>query len=386
MARNDEPQSVSDASTILAVERTLVAHERTLLAWIRTAVSLSRKIIMRGCRYCRRSLSWALAVYAIISIDVGVASAQDASDQSTQSLAAAAQNPVAATYSLPLQNNTYFNAGPNHDKTANVLNIQPVLPFPLGNWNLISRTIAPLIYVPSIGAGGIGGGSLGEDTAAENVGPRGIPETFGLGDINQTFFLSPAAPSAFIWGAGPSFNLPTATEHFLGSGKFSIGPSEVGLVMPKPWVFGMLVRQLFSVAGPSGRTDVNQTLLQPFANYNFPNGWYLTTSPVITANWSVDASQRWSVPIGGGIGKIFRIGTQPINASLQTYDYVERPQGGAKLGNSLPGAVLVSSMKGLPVGRSSGCSVRQAASAVGRRVKAKRRPEPIGGGLSIGER
>lgn len=252
-----------------------------------------------------------------------------AAQESTEGLAAAAQNPVAAMYSLPFQNNTYFNAGPNHDKTANILNVQPVLPFTFGDWNLISRTIAPLIYLPRVGAGGIGSGSLGDDTTAENVGPSGIPETFGLGDINQTFFLSPAAPSAFIWGAGPSFNLPTASEHFLGSGKFSIGPSAVGLVMPKPWVFGMLVRQLFSVAGPSGRTDVNQTLLQPFANYNLPDGWYLTSSPVITANWSAGSGQRWSLPIGGGAGKIFRIGTQPINASFQVYDYVERPSGGA---------------------------------------------------------
>jgi hypothetical protein len=250
-----------------------------------------------------------------------------AAQDSTSALAAAAQNPVAAMYSLPLQNNTYFDAGPNHDKTPNVLNIQPVLPFTVGNWNIISRTIAPLIYLPKISAGGIGA-DLGDDTTATS-GPFGTPESFGLGDINQTFFLSPAAPSDFIWGVGPSFNLPTATEHFLGSGKFSIGPSAVGLVMPKPWAIGLLARQLFSVIGPSGRTDVNQTLLQPFINYNLPDGWYLTTSPVITANWSTASSQRWSVPIGGGAGKIFRIGGQPINASLQAYDYVQRPSGAA---------------------------------------------------------
>lgn len=205
-------------------------------------------------------------------------------------------------YSLPFQNNTYFGAGPDHNKTANVLNIQPVLPFTVGDWNIISRTIAPLIYIPRVNGGGIGGGSLGEDTTAANTGPLGIPETFGLGDINQSFYFSPAAASNFIWGVGPSFNLPTTTDHFIGSGKFSIGPAAVGLVMPKPWVVGLLARQLFSVVGPRGRTDVNQTLLQPFVNYNLPGGWYLVTSPIITANWSANSSQRWNVPIGGGAG------------------------------------------------------------------------------------
>jgi hypothetical protein len=250
--------------------------------------------------------------------------AQQAGEDSTQALAAAAQNPVAAVYSLPLQNNTYFGAGPNHDKTYDVLNIQPVLPFTVGDWNIISRTIAPLIYVPAVRTG-IGTATLDEDTTSASAGPAGIPETFGLGDINQSFYFSPAAPGQFIWGAGPSFDLPTATERFIGSGKLSVGPSAVGLVMPRPWVFGALVRQLNSIAGPNGRTDVNQTLLNPFVNYNLPDGWYLTSSPVITANWSADSSQRWSVPIGGGVGKIFKIANQPINASFQAFDYVEHP-------------------------------------------------------------
>jgi hypothetical protein len=115
--------------------------------------------------------------------------------ESTEALAAAAQNPVAAMYSLPFQNNTYFGAGPNHDKTLNVLNIQPVLPFTVGDWNIISRTIAPLIYVPGINSGFGGADALGEETTAAGAGPRGIPQTFGIGDINQTFYFSPVAPS-----------------------------------------------------------------------------------------------------------------------------------------------------------------------------------------------
>jgi hypothetical protein len=273
----------------------------------------------------QRTLILAITLTVTIASTAGrYAKAQE----STEALAAAAQNPVAAMYSLPFQNSTYFGAGPNHDKTANVLNIQPVLPFTVGDWNIISRTIAPLIYVPSVKTGF--GASLGDDTTDANVGPRGLPQAFGLGDINQTFYFSPAAPSDFIWGAGPSISLPTATSNVIGAGKVSVGPAAVGLMMPKPWVIGMLARQLFSVAGPTGRADVNQTLLQPFVTYNLPEGWYVTSSPVITANWSADSSQRWSVPMGGGAGKLFRIGGQPINATLQAYDYVERPSFGPK--------------------------------------------------------
>src|SRR5262244_953449 len=126
-----------------------------------------------------RSLA-GLAAGGIFTVCTGLASTQ--AQQSTEELAAAAQNPVAAMYSLPFQNNTYFDAGPNHDKTANVLNIQPVLPFNVGNWNIISRTIAPLISLPSITAG------LEDVTTAT----PSSSDPFGLGDINQTFYFSPA--------------------------------------------------------------------------------------------------------------------------------------------------------------------------------------------------
>ena len=240
-------------------------------------------------------------------------------EDSTGDLAVAAQNPLAAMYSLPFQNNIYGDAGPSHNKTANVLNIQPVLPFTTGNWNIISRTIAPLIYLPSFATGL-------DDTSTNST--VGTGSKFGLGDINQSFYFSPAAAKDFIWGVGPSFTLPTATDRILGAGKVSIGPAAVALVTPKPWVIGLLARQLWSVAGPEGRKDVNQMLLQPFVNYNLPEGWYLVSSPIITANWTAESSQRWTVPLGGGVGKIFKVAGQPMNASLQGFDYVERPTAG----------------------------------------------------------
>jgi hypothetical protein len=239
--------------------------------------------------------------------------------ESTQDLAAAAQNPVAAMCSLPFQNSIYGGAGPNHDATANVLNIQPVIPITVGDRSIISRTITPLIYLPSL-----------------TTGPSDITEQslfsgshFGLGDINQSFYFSPAKTDGLIWGLGPSVNLPTATATPLGSAKFSLGPAAVALAMPKPWVIGTLVRQLFSVARPSNRPNVSKLLLQAFVNYNMEAGWYLVSSPIIIANW-LAPSNKWAYPVGGGVGKIFRIGQQPMNASLQAFDYVASPIGGPR--------------------------------------------------------
>ena len=146
-----------------------------------------------------------------------------------------------------------------------------------------------------------------------------------MGDINPSFFLSPANPGAFIWGVGPTFTLPTATDWRLGSGKFSLGPTAVALTMQGPWVLGVLANNQWSVAG-WGEKDVNQLLVQPFVNYNLGDGWYLTTSPIMTSNWEARSSDHWTVPVGAGVGKLFKVGKLPINTSLQAYYNVEKPK------------------------------------------------------------
>jgi hypothetical protein len=193
-------------------------------------------------------------VMAALGVAAALLHPAPAAAQPGQDLAAAAQNPVAAMYSLPFQNNTFFGVGPSGNDTANVLNIQPVIPMSLGRWNIISRTIAPLVYLPDL-TGGL------PEFAGTQIG-RG--SQFGLGDINQSFYFSPADARALIWGVGPTFTFPTATDRSLGSGQFSMGVAGVALVMPKPWVIGLLARQQWSVAGPDGREEVNQLLLQPF--------------------------------------------------------------------------------------------------------------------------
>jgi len=149
----------------------------------------------------------------------------------------------------------------------------------------------------------------------------------GLGDINYSVFLSPAKPGKIIWGIGPSLMMDTATDDQLGSGKWSAGPTAVVLIQPKPWTLGLLGRQLWSFAGDSDRASVNQLLLEPFINYNLAKGWYLITDMILTANWQADSSNRWTIPLGGGVGKMFEIGSQKMNTKLEAYYNVVKPNG-----------------------------------------------------------
>jgi hypothetical protein len=228
---------------------------------------------------------------------------------------AAAQNPISSMVSLPLKL-TFDNGADNGD--ANFFNINPVYPVRVGDWNLVNRALVPLIDAPG-GVSGLPG--------IPNPEPSNSGREFGLGDINYSLFVSPVKYDKVIWGIGPSITLPTATDSQLGSEKWSIGPTAVALTQVKWGSIGMLARQLWSFAGTSGRKNVNQLLVEPFVNYNLDKGWYLVTDMVITSNWEASSSNRWTVPIGGGVGRIFKIGDQAINAKAEAYYNVEKPTG-----------------------------------------------------------
>ena len=223
-----------------------------------------------------------------------------------EDLQKASQNPIADLVSLPFQSNTNFNSGP-FNRTQEVLNIQPVVPMHLNeDWNVISRTIVPVVSQPN---------------------PLINSSTNGIGDITQSLFLSPVNPGKLIWGVGPVFTVPSASDPILGTGKVLFGPTAVLLTTPGHWVIGVLLNNQWSVGGDPLRPAVNTFLAQPFVNYNMAHGWYLTTSPVITANWLAAPGEKWTVPIGGGFGRVFRVGDQPVNAQVQAFYNVERPTG-----------------------------------------------------------
>jgi opacity protein-like surface antigen len=221
-----------------------------------------------------------------------------------EDLAKKSQNPIADLVSVPFQSNTNFNAGP-FNRTQEVLNIQPVVPLHLnGDWNVISRTIVPVISQPD---------------------PVHNSNTNGIGDITQSLFLSPSHPGPLIWGVGPVFTVPSATDPILGQGKVLFGPTVVLLTTPGHWVIGVLANNQWSVGGDPLRRNVNEMLVQPFVNYNMEHGWFLTTSPVITADWLAAPGQQWTVPVGGGIGRVFKLGDQPMSAYVSGYYNAIRP-------------------------------------------------------------
>jgi opacity protein-like surface antigen len=216
------------------------------------------------------------------------------------------QNPIADLVSLPFQSNTNFNSGP-FNRTQEVLNIQPAVPMHLNeDWNVISRTIVPLVSQPE---------------------PVVDSNTNGIGDITQSLFLSPVNPGKLIWGVGPVFTVPSASDPILGTGRVLFGPTAVFLMTPGHWVLGVLLNNQWSVGGNSLRPAVNTGLAQPFVNYNMEHGWYLTTSPIITVNWLAASGEKWTVPVGGGFGRVFRLGDQPVNAQIAAYYNAVRPSG-----------------------------------------------------------
>jgi len=245
-------------------------------------------------------------VFAMAAVQAMAQSKGEA--ENTEALQRASQNPVANMISIPLQSNFNFGVGPQ-DKMQYVGNIQPVVPFhATESWNVITRTIVPFVYQPELAPG--------------------VGDVFGLGDIQFTAFLSPAKPGGIIWGVGPIVQMPSGTDDSITSGKWAAGPSAVALKMDGHWVYGVLANYLSSFAGQSDRGAVSQWLIQPFVNYNMADGWYLTSAPIITANMMIDNSDRWTVPIGGGVGRIVRVGMLPVNISLQGYYNVATPDAG----------------------------------------------------------
>ena len=265
-----------------------------------------------------QTLSALLSILALTSSTICLGeedkpSETQASQENTSEgeLAKKTQNPVADLISVPFQNNFNFNAGP-YNQTQTVINIQPVIPIHLSeDFNLITRTILPIVDQPD---------------------PASNTSQFGLGNLNTTLFLSPAKSKAVTWGAGPVFGFPTKTNNLLGSDTFTVGPSAVVVAMSKHWVIGALANKQWSIGDSAPNQRVNALLIQPFINYKLSEGWYLTTSSVITANWEAfgsNSSDRWVIPIGGGFGKIVKTGGPPLNMNLQGYYNAVNPTQGS---------------------------------------------------------
>ena len=256
----------------------------------------------------------------LLTLAVAVtAQAQDAATAKSNDeaeLAKKLQNPVAALISVPIQNNWDFGFGPAESMKYTV-NIQPVVPIGISDdWNLIIRTIMPEIYQEALVNNPKAPASLRESHA-------------GLGDITQSFFLSPKAPvGGWILGAGPVGYYPTATESELGQGKLGFGPTVVALQQSHGFTYGILANHIWSVAG-WGDQDVNSTFLQPFLSYTTKTYTTFGLNTESTYNWQ---TSQWTVPINASIQQLIKIGKQPIAFQFGYRYYAQRPSEGPEWG------------------------------------------------------
>jgi hypothetical protein len=203
-----------------------------------------------------------------------------------------------------IQNWTYLGRKPS-DRTGDLIRITSINPIRLSeDLVLQARTTFPLINQPG--------------------SPQGGGDTFGLGDIVTQFYFIPRSTENFAWAAGPMISFPTATEKPLGFDKWGIGPTIEGLFKTGRWVIGGRIDNLWFVIGDARKPDAVILTIQPYINYILSDGWYLTSSPVIQGVWYAGFEQ-WIVPVGGGVGKIFAIGDQKIDAHVQVFWNADKP-------------------------------------------------------------
>jgi len=240
-----------------------------------------------------------LALAPMESGTAGGGAAEEAAE-----LAKKLSNPVAALISVPFQNNFELGGGPNDDGFRYLLNFQPVIPVSLNtNWNLISRTIVPVISQKDM---------------------IGTSSQSGLSDILQSCFVSPKepGPGGWIWGAGPVFLLPTATDDLLGQEKFGLGPTVVVLKQEHGWTYGALVNHVWSVVGNDNRDDVSSTFLQPFLAYTTKKQTTFTLNTESTYDWE---HSQWTVPINAMAAQLVKVGKMPMQFQIGGKYYAEGP-------------------------------------------------------------
>lgn len=235
----------------------------------------------------------------------GPSSGHDAADLSKK-----LSNPVASLISVPLQFN-YDNGLGEKDADRVILNIQPVIPFSISeDWNLIVRTILPVIYQESL--------------------DDGIDSEFGLGDTTQSFFFSPKEPvRGWILAAGPVALWPTGTDPLIRSEQLGLGPTAIALRQQHGWTFGVLANHIWGVTESDDHPDVNATFIQPFLSHTWPSATSLTINMENSYDWT---AEEWTVPINLMVGQIVTFGDQPVQFIIGGRYYADAPDGGPEWG------------------------------------------------------
>jgi len=277
------PESISNSSDISQINSSDVKPIEKEQPYRKLSPVLSNKLIAAKASWHKETEPASDASH------VDPDQASPAAPQDASELAKKLSNPVSSLITLPIQTNFDFRMGTGSG-WRNTTNVQPVIPVALNkDWNLISRTIVPIIH-------------------QGNVTAPGASQT-GLGDTVQSFFFSPNKTEPFIWGVGPAILIPTATNSFLGSKQLGLGPTFVVLKQQSGWTVGTLWNHIWRVAGGSDRPKVNSDFIQPFLNYSTKDGWTYGVNTEATYDWT---QNHWGVPIHFTIQKVVRFGPHPV--------------------------------------------------------------------------
>jgi hypothetical protein len=282
-----------------------------------------------------------LGLVFVLTLLAPPALAEEADEEGAMSLEEISRmldNPLGNLWIIFMENDVLrFRGKPaNGWKTINVLSIQPILPVPLTeNWNLVTRPIIPIVSAPKFNAP-----NFGDCPGNCNSRPAGArlssDRETDLGDIVVWTMLSPSEPpklpdgSSFVWGIGPSFRFPTATEDQFGSEKWSVGPSNILLRLPPPegrWTLGLFHHHHFSFAGDSDRSNVRSSQFQPIYWYKLTDdgAWSIGGFPMINVNWKADSGDKLTLPIELGISRTLFLGKMPVRIVAAANYSVVRP-------------------------------------------------------------
>lgn len=253
-----------------------------------------------------------LILIALLSIATDATAEENEKEYAKAALNGLKMNRYAEHVSAPFE--MYFNFDYGKSYTQSILDFKPVVPFRLtDDYDLIIRTIFPLY---------------------ERTPTQDAQHDFngyyvnGWGDLNPTFFITPARFDHLIVGLGPSLSIPTSTNsQYIGTGKWSIGPELAIYYLLDNWMVGSLIDNLWSFAGDAQRPSVNTFQFQYLVSYVFDSGWYVATNPSITANWNSPGNEQWTVPFGVGGGRVVKFGQQPLNIAMYGYYNAVRPAG-----------------------------------------------------------